>query len=837
MTTTFQDLSFAMRVLSKRAGLSAVIVVTLALGIGANTAIFSVVNAVILKPLPFRDADRLVHIWESYPKGSRYRWGSEQGYIIVRPGTYFDWKNQSQSFERISAYGWRNVLAGGGDKNEMLPAHEVEEGLFETLGVTPILGRVFRADDYAAADGRSVILSHQLWESRFAADRQIVGKTISLDNAAHVVIGVMPPGFYATRTDTPRLWLPLSLTPEQTQSRVSWRLSTFARLKSGVSLEQAQREMDVISDRLTAAYPAHYDNMCAVLTPVTGYLFSHYEKLFSLLMGAVGLVLLIACANVANLLLARAAERSREVSVRTALGASRARIVRQLLTESLLLAGAGSIAGIGIALAGIRPILALLPAASRIPRIGEVGLELPVLLFMVAVSLGAGLLFGVLPAIHGSRADLATSLKEGGRANSSGAGARRLGDALVVSEVAISLVLLTAAAVLTENFLRLMKSDPGFNPDNVLAISVNVPVHRYGRYETAGPNASRARLYEELETRLARLPGVKSAAVTGSLPLRHGPNPWSMHIEGKPAPPPNTAAYGGGARNKKTGLYNHGDVSIQRVTPDYFKTFEIPLLKGRYFDARDRAGAPNVALINETNARKYFGNDEPVGKTIVIDMTSYFPRLTVVGVVADSRLNALDRDVYPQVFWPMAQWPSSGGWVALRTAADPDGIATAARQAIREIDQDLVIPEIATMRHVVGDSLWRQRLTAVLLGSFAALAAIMAGAGIYSVFSYLVTRRFKELGVRVALGASRPRILTLVVGSALRLALTGIAIGTVGAVLLGLYGSEWFFGVSGVNTRIIAAVALLLGTTALTASLIPAYRATRVDPMTALRQE
>ena len=333
------------------------------------------------------------------------------------------------------------------------------------------------------------------------------------------------------------------------------------------------------------------------------------------------------------------------------------------------------------------------------------------------------------------------------------------------------------------------------------------------------------------------VPGVRSAAVTGLLPLRHGPNPWAMHIEGKPAPPTNRNAYGGAARNKTTGLYNHGDISIERVTPGYFKTFGIPLVRGRYFDVRDDANAPKVALVNETVARRYFGADDPVGRTIVIDMTSYFPRMTVVGVVADSRLNALDKEVYPEVFWPMAQLPSAGGWAALRTAADPVGLARAAQAAMRELDPEIAISEVTTMKDVLQGSLWRQRLTAVLLATFAGLSLALAAAGIYGVFSYLVNRRTKELGVRVALGASKAQILSLVLGSSLKLAVLGIGIGTAGALMAGRLMSSWLYGVQANDTLTFASVAVLLLLVALAACYIPAARATRVDPVIALRDQ
>jgi putative ABC transport system permease protein len=593
----------------------------------------------------------------------------------------------------------------------------------------------------------------------------------------------------------------------------------------------------VISDRLTAAYPSNYDNMSAVLTPVTGYLFSQYERLFFVLLGAVGLVLLIACANVSNLLLARGAERAKELSVRAALGASRWRLIQQLLTESLLLAGGSAVIGTMLAWAGIRPILALLPASSRVPRIGEVRMDVSVLVFALCVAALAGLVFGIIPALRASRADLNESLKEGGRSNSLGLGSKRISDLLIIGEVALSLVLLVGAGLLMRSFLHLLRTDPGFNPERVIALSIRVPTHRYGTYETGGANPGLARLFEDFERRLRAVPGVKAATVTGSLPLRHGPNPWAMHIVGKPAPPPDPAKYGGAARNKVTGLYNHGDVSIQRVTPGYFETFGIPLVRGRYFNARDTAGAPGVAIINETNARKYFGADDPIGKTIIIDMTSYFPRMTVVGIVADSRLNALDREVYPQVFWSMAQLPSPSGWVVVRTNADPALFGKTVQSAITNVNSDLAINEVITMNQVLADSLWRQRLTAFLLAIFATLAALLAGAGIYSVFSYLVNRRMKELGVRLALGASKQQIMILVLGSALKLSLIGIVIGATVALAAGRLISAWLYGVQTYDSLTIGSVSLSLLVISAIASYVPAARATRIDPLTALRQE
>jgi len=824
MNTIAQDLRYALRMLAGKPGFSAIIVLTLALGIGANTAIFSVVNSVLLKPLPFRDADRLVHIWESNLARDRYQWGSARGFIVVRPGTFFDWKSQAQSFESITAVASFSAMLGGVERAESLLGHEVDKAFFDTLGVKPELGRVLQPDDFQSGR-RVVVLSHTLWQNRFAGDRAIVGKTIQLDDAAWTVVGVMPDGFYEVRWATPLLWRPLVLDPEVKYSRVLWKFFTFARLKHGVSLERAQQEMDIIGDRIKIAANTHFS---PVVVPVTGYLFSQYEQLFYILLGSVGLVLLIACANVANLLLARAAERDREFSVRAALGASRGRLMRLVLIESLVLSGLGSTLGVGLAYVSIGPLVALLPTSARVPRIHATTVDMTVLLFTLAVAVLAAILFGIVPALRSSRPNLHESLKEGGRSGSAGRAARRVGDALIVSEVALSLVLLVGAGLLIQSFLRLVRSDPGLNVERVIAMTLDVPAHRYGKYEVGGANPSRAMLFDRIERALRNLPGAKSAAVTASLPLRHGPNPWGMHIVGMAEPPQDL---------DRDGMWGHGRVSTQRVTPGYFETFGIPLVRGRLFDARDTRDAPMVAIINETNARHYWNGQDPLGRTIEIDMTSYHPRLQVVGIVADSRLNALDQEIYPQVFWPMAQLPASGAWIAVRTSADPRSFAGAIQQTIHDLDPELAISQVTTMQDVLGDSAWRQRLTAVLLGIFAGLAAVLAGAGIYGVFSYLVTRRFKELGVRVALGASRIEILRLVVGSALKLALIGIVIGTGAALAAGRLVATWLYGIESHDAWTIGGVSLTMLAVAAVACCVPAHRATRIDPVMALREQ
>jgi putative ABC transport system permease protein len=835
MNSISQDVIHAIRILRKQGGFTATVVLTLALGIGANTAIFSVVHAVILKPLPFHDPDRLVHIWESHPKGERYQWGSKTNYITVRPGTYQDWRAQSRSFASITGYFYRGVLLTDGAQAEELGAHEVDDGFFEALGVSPLLGRTFSSDDFAAADGRAVLLSYELWQKRFAGDRGIIGRTISLDGVVHSVIGVMPDGFYATRWDKPKLWLPLHWDPQLRQSRVKWGMTTFARLKPGVSLQQAQTEMDVISDRMAHEYPNDYDDMSAVVTPVSGYTYSQYEKLLFFLEGAVTLVLLIACMNVANLMLAHATERGKEFSVRAALGAPRSRLVRQLLTESLMLAVAGGSVGLIFALIGIPSLLSLLPQASGIPRIESVGLDWPVLAFTAAASLCTGVLFGLVPAVRASRINLNDALKESGRNNSSSYSARHLSNLLIVGEVAMSLILLVAASLLVRSFLLFMRTDPGFNPDKVLAISIAVPTQDYGIYKIGGANPLRARLYQDLRQRVAVLPGVKSATVTAYLPFRHGADPWGMHIDGLPAAPgagPKDATHSNG-----NGLYYQGDVSIERVDSSYFETFQMPLLRGRSFEARDSAGNPNVALVSESTARRYFQNHDPIGRHIVLDMTSYLPGLTVVGIVADSYMHGLNAEVYPLVFWPLAQFPSRNCWLAVRTNANPVQISTAVQREIRRLNPDLAITEVKTMDTVIGESLWQQRLSAVLLGLFGILATMLAVAGIYAVFSYAVSRRAKEIGLRIALGAGMRGILVLVLGSALRLALAGIVTGTLATLALGRLIASQLHGVASNDPVTTCAVALSLLIAAVIACWVPARRAARVDPLTALRED
>jgi putative ABC transport system permease protein len=708
MTQLTQDLRYALRGLARRPGFTVIVLFTVAIGIGANTAIFSLVRGVILKPLSYKEPDRLVHIYENHPKGVRFKWGEGRRFIIVRGATLHAWRTQTTSFESIEAIRWRTRTLGGDDRTESVWGNEVTEGFFRTGGVAPARGRTFSRDDYAAGVPHAVVLSDRLWRTRFASDPAIVGQTVQIDGSKVPIVGVMPPEFFPSGSPAPDLWLPYWPDSGENDDRVTWRFITLARLKTGVTFEQAHRELDVVSDRLSAAYPEDYNDMGAVLVPVTGQVLGTYPRLFYTLLGAVGLVLLVGCVNVANLMLARATERSQEFSVRSALGATRSQLVRQLLTESVLISGAGGLIGIGVARAALPAALALLPPENGIPRMNEVALDWVVLGFTAAISMGAGILFGLAPALRLSRTGLNESLKEIGRSTSASRRLKRFRDGLVVAEIAFAVLLLTGAGLLMRSFLRLQAVDSGFETSHVLAMQVTVPAHRYGSYEVGGPNLSRAALYRELVRQVSEVPGVEVAAVTGLLPFKHGPNPWGISIEGRGAPAEKEG--GGAATRMRQGLFHHGSISIERVTPDYFRTMGIRLLRGRLLDERDTAGTSLVTVVNETFVRKYFQNEDPIGRRITAEMTSYFPKLTIVGVVADNKVHGLDRDPYPLLYWPMSQFPSTNAWIVARSHGAPEDLARPVQAAVARLDPDLAIANVTTMNTVMAESVWRPRL-------------------------------------------------------------------------------------------------------------------------------
>lgn len=838
-----RDTRYGIRQLRKSPGFSIAAIVILTLGIGATTAIYSVAKAVVFAPLPFPHPDRLVELFQGWKDG-RYEPGRENilNVMSVRNGLFTDWRERARCFESMAATQRKQVILMAGNRTAVVEAFLVGDGFFETLGVPARLGRHFTASDFAADESPIVVLADRMWRAQYNADPSMVGRDIVLDGAATRVVGVMPPGFLPTRNERdPQLWLPMRWDPAAKYNRQSWGNRVYARLNSGVTLQQAQAEMDRVDVQLRSAYPN--EEADSVVAPLDGYLFGHHERMFVLLLAAVGLVLLIGCANVANLLMARTLERQREFGVRSALGASRSAILRQVLAESLLIAGVGGLAGIALSPLLVRPALALLPAASKIPRLDQVRLDPGVLWFTFMVSICCGVLFGVVPAIRAGRGDLSLALRTQGRGASLGKNEGRLSDSMVIAEVALSLMLLFAGCLLTRSFLKLFHRDPGFRPGQSVALQLSLPSYRYPSYASRSMDAGRRELYDRLERAAGSLAGVEVAGVSDKLPLRQFWDPEGISIEGRPP----VASPDGRLRvNQALGWPVYGDASLQTVSPGYFAALGIPLVRGRVFTDHDRPDAPMAALINEAAAHKFFPKEDPIGKRIAKGSVP----MTIVGIVGDCRFDGMNLEVMPEVFQPMAFLPAPNVWLITRAKSDAGSIANALQRVIHEIDAEIGIVEVSTMTSVVGDSLWRERFSALLVGLFAAVAVLIASGGIYAVVRHAVERRMHELGVRMALGASRAQITETVLGHGLRITGVGIAIGalvtTAGGRLL-----AHVIQVAGNQVQrndvqvyrigdlawMIAAVASLLLVLTLLACWVPVRRALAVDPMMALRSE
>jgi len=848
----WRDCVVSVRLLRKRFWFSLATITVLALGIGANTAVYSVARAVIFAPLPFPHPDRVVHLFQG-TKDDKYEPGGENilNLSTVRNGLFTDWQEHARCFESAAATQWRQLILMGNNATSVVDAFLVGEGFFETLGVPARLGRHFTASDFAADGSRIVVLSDHMWRAQYNADPSILGRDIVLDNAAYRVVGVMPPGFLPTRSERdPQLFIPMRWDPATKHNRELWGNFVYCRLKPGVTLQQAQAEMDRVDAQLGAVHPK--DKARAVVVPLDGYLFGHHKRMFLLLLAAVGLVLLIACANVANLLLARALERQHEFAVRAALGASRAAILRQVLVESLIIAAAGGLAGLAISPLLIRPALALLPVASKIPRLDQVRLDPFVLLFTLIISIGGGLLFGVVPAIRAGRGDLSFALNSRGRGSSGGRREGRLSDTLVVVEVAFSLVLLVSGGLLTRGFLKLLHSDPGFRPAQSLALKLSIPAYRYARRSDRGwipdesggsqEHAALQALNDRLEQAVQSLANVEAAGFSGKLPLRQFWDGIPISVEGRPP-----VLSRDGQPRMRSGRPIHGDASIQTVSPGYFRAQGIPLLRGRLFDDHERSDTPIPAMISESAVLKLFPTEDPIGKRIWIGGEH---RTTIVGVVGDCRLVGMDRQALPEVFRPMDLLPVPNVWLIVRARDSTDSLATALRHVIHDIDPEIGIVESSSMTTVVADSLWRERFSALLVGLFAALAVLIAGGGLYAVVSQAVERRTHELGVRVALGASGTQIAQTVLAQGLRVTAIGLALGTLITIAVGpLLASQ--IQVAGEQIQridvqayqvsdvpwLLAAVASMLIILTLLACWFPVRRALAVDPVATLRSE
>ena len=803
ITTIQQDIKFAGRMLWKNKSVTFIAIIALALGIGANTAIFSVVNAVLLKPLPYRDADRLVWIWGNVRGGSTR--------ASVSPPDFFDYRAQNNSFEHLAASTSVSVpfnLTGAGEP-ERLNGSAVTTNYFQALGVEPALGRTFLAEEEQEGRNQVVVLSHGLWQRRFGSDTSLVGKTIILDGRSVTVVGVMPAGVQFPQTA--ELWVPLfNSTHPEMQARAAHFLRPIGRLKPGVTLEQAQAEMDGIARRLEEQYPESNARWSLRLVPLQEQIAGNVRPTLLILLGAVGFVLLIACANVANLLLARAAARQKEIAIRTALGASRARIVRQLLTESLLLAVVGGLVGVVLALWSVDLLVSL--SAGRVPRAGEIGIDAVVLGFTLGVSLLTGLVFGLVPALQASKPDFNESLKEGGKSATEGLRRNRIRSALVVAEVALALVLLVGAGLLVKSFIGLQRVSPGFDAENVLTMRIDLSRAKYATPEAAG------NFYTQLQERVSALPGVEAVGMISELPLSGQPNDTYFTVEGRPAQE---------AGQRVTADY-------RRINHDYFRAMTIPLLRGRYFSEQDFRQSAQVAIISETMAERFFPNEDPLGKRLLISAPEPTP-YEIVGIVGDVRHRALDVEVYQMMYVPTARRLSTN--LVVRTATDPSTIASAVRNEVWAIDRDQPVSAVRTMGEVLSQSVAQQRFTTSLLGIFAAVAMILAAVGIYGVMAYSVTQRTREIGVRLALGAQTRDVFRLVVGQGMLLTIIGVAVGLVAAIFLTRLMESLLFGVSATDPTIFVAISFLLIAVALLACYVPARRATRVDPMEALRYE
>jgi putative ABC transport system permease protein len=815
MNSLLQDLGYAVRQLRKSLGFTAVAVITLALGIGANTSIFSVVNGVLLRPLAFKDPDRLVRVWHVPPAKSFPGMPT----FAVSAANYLDWERQNHVFDGMAIYSFHGFTLTDSDKPEQVDACSATSGFFSTLGVQPMLGRVFLPEEDQPGHADVVVLSHRFWQEHFGSNPGIVGHDIKMDGRSILVAGVMPAGFQFP--EFAQMWTPMAWTDQEKAVRGEHHSVVVARLKPGVDLKRAQAEMNTISSRLEQQYPEDDKGWGAVVVPLHDDLVSDVRPALLVLLGAVGFVLLIASVNVANLGLARTFSRQKEIAIRTALGATSVRVLRQVLTESVLIALVGGALGLTFAHAGIRLIMAFL--ADKLPRSIEVGLDAKVLAFTAAISIAAGILAGVLPAVRLTRGDLNQSLKQGlGRtdSDSSGQGTRSV---LVVSEVALSLILLVGAGLMIRSFQMLHGVNPGFDSRNVLTMTAMV-----SRAKFPVPSQQIA-FFEQVLQRVRTLPGVEAAGVGDDIPLDNQGSHQPIAIEGRPTLP----------------MSEQPEVDVRLVTPGYMSALHIPVLRGRDLNDTDLAGRPGVILVSESMARQFWPGEDAIGKRLTL---TFFPGVVreVVGIVGDVKLDGLDQKrPGTALYFPLDQVsvPANGGWssfpmtLVVRSSSASTGLVSAVSNAVHEVDREMPLRDIQTMDDLVANSLSQQRFNMLLLGAFAGLALLLAAVGIYSVLSYSVKRSVREIGIRLALGARLGDVLRMVVFEGMKPTLLGVAIGAGGALALGRLLSGLIYGVKPADPLTFVAVAFLLTLIALVSSMIPAYRATKVDPMVALHYE
>jgi len=814
MGTLIQDVRYASRTLRKNPGFTAVAVLTLALGIGANTAIFSVVNAVLLRPLPYRDAEQLVMVWEQLRN-----LGVNQ--FAAPFADYEDYKQQNRFFSEMAAFEYSSSDLSANGEADRVQVMRVTASLFPLLGARAALGRAFAAGENQPGRANVAVLSGAFWKRRFGADRGVIGKSVSLDGELLTVVGVMPQEFrFSDGTPTlPEVWAPILFRPDP--NRTAGQLHIIARLKRGMTLEQAQVEMGTVAERLEKQYhlyrgPHGEDaGYTVAVIPLREQLFGNVRHGLLVMLCAVGLVLLIACANVTNLMLAKVMAREQEMAVRLALGAGRGRLVLQLLVEGSMLALLGGAAGLLMAFLGTKLLAHSTPPA--VSAMAGIGIDHFVLLITLVVSLATGIVFALPPALEVSNVDLQRCLKEGSRIASPRS---RFRDVVVIAEIALSLPLAVSAGLLIRSFERLLSVDPGFNPERLVTARISLPRYRYDRdYQVAA-------FYQHLVDQIERLPGVTSASVTSFLPLTAGRGGDPFSIEGRPWQP---FAPGGATPQV-------ADYIV--VSPSYFQTLQIPLLAGRAFTERDGPATPSVAVVDQMLARAFWPGENAIGKRILMGAPRLgAPWLTIVGVVGDVKMSGLDVTPVPQIYASDLQSPSATMSLLVRTTSDPMLLEAQARHLLADMDPDRALFDLKTMEQVLDTSTAPRRTLMLELSVFAFLAVILAAGGIYGVAAYSVSARTHEIGVRMALGARRSDVLRLVVGQGLRLLAIGVGLGLLGALALTRFVAGLLYGVRRTDPVTLAGVSLLLVVVALLASYIPARRATKVDPMVALRYE
>jgi putative ABC transport system permease protein len=819
MGTLLTDLKYGARVLLKSPGFAAVAVLMLALGIGANTSIFGVVNAVVLRPLPFDQPERLVSLYHIPPPASF----PGMTLFAVSPANFLDWRAEAHSFEGMSAYGFGQYTLTGKKRPEVIRMVAVTDGFFSLMHAQPMLGRVFVEGEDQAGRDHEIILSYDTWRDRFGANPAIVGSNIQLNDQAFTVVGVMPRGFeYPIYPGyQPQMWKPQNWTVEERAVRDNHNYGVIARLKPGVTLEQAKAELATISDRLAQQYPKDNKGWGATAVPLRDDLIGDVRTALLILLGAVALVLLIACANVANLVLAKMLSRRKEVAIRSALGASRRRLLQQVLAETLILAIAGGASGLIFAHYGTVFIVRLV--GNQLPRSGGIGLDGWVLAFTLGVSVLTGILAGLIPALRLTKEDVGDALKQSAGRTASQSGGSRTRSVLIVAEVALSLMLLIGAGLLIRSLWMLRGVNPGFDPDHVITMFVSIPSTKFTTPQ------QQISFYDRVLRRVQVLPGVQSDGVIDALPLTGGGSHQPVQIEERPL----------------LAMADQPEVDVRLISPGYRSAMHIPLLRGRDLNDSDVAGRLGVVLISQSMARQFWPNEDPIGKRLTM---YFFPEMTreVVGVVADVKDDALSQTrSASMLYMPLGQvsagrdgqWQSFGMTLAVRTRTDPRSVTSAITNAVNEIDSEVPLLYVKTMQDTIDESLLQQRFTMLLLSSFAGLALLLAAVGIYSVLAYTVRSRVREIGIRMALGAQIRDVVGMVVADGLKPTCIGVVVGLAGAMALGRVISNLIYGVAASDPLTIAAVTLLLGLVALFASIIPAYRATRVDALRALREE